>query len=187
MCCYYAPQAILVETGDSEIKSNQLEASSWLSHFFGKRLCVYFQQDPTQYTMYSLTCEGKHVGGTLDKTPASFHLLFTYSRQMTKQFCAERFPCWPTTHDQVLYEKPLSEPRNLLLLNKFNIFYHEHPLKILQTVESSVSDHKHDSVSKVELLTFDIPESNVPIIGCKLHLLNSLERTHEVLTKNLIL
>jgi len=55
-------------------------------------------------------------------------------------------------------------------------------------IESSISNHKHNNISKTaKLLTLDIPESNVPITGSKLHLLNSLERTHEVLTKNLIL
>lgn len=53
-------------------------------------------------------------------------------------------------------------------------------------VESSVLDHKHHSIFKTKLLTFDVPELNVPITSSKLHLLNSLERTHEVLTKTLI-
>lgn len=86
----------------------------------------------------------------------------------------------------MLDQKPLFEPGRLLLSDKFNVFCRAHPLKTLQVVESSISDHKHNSVSKTQLLTFDIPESDLPISGPKLHRLNSLERTHEVPTKNLI-
>lgn len=94
---YSALEAMLVETGGFRNYESVKGFLLALPFLWKGIVCLL---SGSAYSICSIFSNilGQPCVGTMDKPPVLFHLLFTFNKQMTKQFCAECFSCWPTTH-----------------------------------------------------------------------------------------